>query len=752
MAAAPPGTAGASRALLKSLRDLMGSARDTQSSLDRTVTLVGNAMVADVCSIYLRRTDGMLELCATEGLKREAVHRTQMKPREGLVGLVAELAEPVALSDAPSHPRFSYRPETGEDPYQSFLGVPILRSGRLIGVLVVQNRNPLNWADDDIEVLRTIAAFIGEQVPDDGAGGALAGFEIKPTQPVRMRGKVLSQGLAEGVAVLHEPVVAATRILAEDPVAEEQRLQAGLIDLRSGLERLLTGDAETLGGVPYEVLETFLLLSQDRGWERRLVDGVRAGLTAEASVEQVRSEHRARLANAKDNYLRDRLQDLEELDNRLLRHLSGASAPSLAPGADAIIVARDIGPAELLEYGADRIKAVLLEEGSPSGHAAIVARAMRLPMIGQLPGLLSQVEAGDPVIVDAGEHTAYLRPEAAVRQAFDTRLRLQTEERAQFAAQRDEPCITRCGQRIGLLLNAGLAVDMEQLDLTGADGVGLFRTEFQFMVSDTMPRLESQTELYSAVMAAAAGRPVTFRTLDLGSDKMAAFMPKEREENPAMGWRAVRIGLDRPALSRYQLRALVRAAEGQHLRVMFPLVTVIEEFRKARALLAQELDWARKHGRTGPVRLEVGAMVEAPALAWQTREIAAEADFLSVGTNDLLQFFFAADRGSARMAERFDILSRPALGFLRHIRSSAASTPVSVCGEHAGRPVEAMALIALGFDQLSMPAGGIGPVKRMAMATDFNHLRPRLAAWMEDPKVDIRAALCAYATENSIIL
>jgi phosphotransferase system enzyme I (PtsP) len=328
----------------------------------------------------------------------------------------------------------------------------------------------------------------------------------------------------------------------------------------------------------------------------------------------------------------------------------------------------------------------------------------------------------------------------------------QSQERAEFAALKDRACITRDGQTISLLLNAGLAVDMDQLDATGADGVGLFRTEFQFMVSDTMPRLETQIQLYASVLEAAAGRPVTFRTLDLGSDKMAAYMPKEREENPAMGWRAVRIGLDRPALSRYQLRALVRAAEGQHLRVMFPLVTVIEEFRRARALLAQELDWARNHGRTGPVRVEVGAMVEAPSLAWQIGTIAAEADFLSVGTNDLMQFFFAADRGSARMADRYDILSRPALGFLRHIRAGAGATQISVCGEHAGRPVEAMALIALGFTRLSMPPGGLGPVKRMALACDFGDLSARLSDWMTDSKVDIRAALCAYATENDIPL
>jgi phosphotransferase system, enzyme I, PtsP len=744
------GTAGGSRALLRSLRDLMTGSRDTQASLDTTTRQVASAMVADVCSIYLRRIDGTLELCATEGLQREAVHRTRMKPKEGLVGLVAEAAQPVALSDAPRHPRFSYRPETGEDPYQSFLGVPILRAGRLIGVLVVQNRRPIVWDGDEIEILQTIAGFIGELVLRDGPDGQLAGFEIKPTQPARMKGRMFAGGLAIGSAFLHEPVLGATRLLSDNPQEEEVRLQLALTELRKGLERLLTGDVESLGGVPFEVLETFLLLSQDRGWERRLADGVRAGLTAEASVEQVRSEHRARLANAKDGYLRDRLQDLEELDNRLLRHLSGATHPTIPDGGEAVLVARDIGPAELLEYGAERIRAVLLEAGSPSGHAAIVARAMGLPMIGQLEGLLSKVETGDSVIVDATERTAYLRPDSAVSHAFATRFQAQSAERAQFAALKDTPCVTRDGHKISLLLNAGLQVDMDQLDQTGAEGVGLFRTEFQFMVADTMPRLETQTLLYARVMNAASGRPVTFRTLDLGSDKMAAFMPKEREENPAMGWRAVRIGLDRVGLSRYQLRALVRAAEGRPLRVMFPLVTVVEEFRKAKELLLRELDWALSHGRPIPQKLEVGAMVEAPALAWQTAEIAAEADFLSVGTNDLLQFFFAADRGSARMAERYDILSRPALGLLSHIVREAGDTPVSVCGEHAGRPLEAMALIGLGYRRLSMPASGIGPVKRMALALDAGAVAALIEQLMHDRAADVRGELRSYAECHDI--
>jgi phosphotransferase system, enzyme I, PtsP len=744
---------GASRHLLRSLREVMEQASDTQARLDRIVVQISRAMVADVCSVYLRRTDGAMELYATEGLSRDAVHRTRMKPGEGLVGLVAEEAEPVALSDASSHPRFSYRPETGEDPYQTFLGVPLLRSGRVIGVLTVQNLRARTYPDDDIEALRMIAAFFAEQLPDQDSSAALAGFDIRPTGPETVNGKRFSGGLAKGPALLHDPTVEPTRLLADDPAVEEDRISEGLRDLRRGLERLLTGDVQSLGGEPYEVLETFHLLSMDVSWERRLVDGVRAGLTAEAAVEQVRSEHRAKMNKAKDGYLRDRLQDLEELDNRLLRHLAGGNeARDLGDREGLVLVARDIGAAELLEYGRAKIAAVVLEEGSPSAHAAIIARAMGIPMLGQLKSLLSRVEAGDPIIVDATSEVAYIRPDQAVAIAFGNRFAAQEAERAELAALRDLPAKSKDGQDISLLLNAGLPLDLDSLAMTGAQGVGLFRTEFQFMLADSMPRLDTQIALYSEVVERANGLPVTFRTLDLGGDKVAAFIPTEREENPAMGWRAVRMGLDRPGLSRYQLRALVRACEGKSLRVMFPLVSVIDEFRKAKALLEQELGWAKFHGRQGPKSVAVGVMIESPSLAWMCGEIAKEADFLSIGTNDLMQFFFAADRGSPKMADRYDLLSRPALTFIDHILTSAGDTPVSICGEHAGRPLEALALLALGVTRLSMPAAGIGPVKRMILSLDLAAAKAELRRLLCDPEVTLRSALQEFAEKQQIPL
>jgi phosphotransferase system enzyme I (PtsP) len=753
--ASPAGNMGGSRILLRKLREIMDAVGSAQERLDRLVSMIAATMVADVCSIYLQRGT-FHELFATEGLKAEAVHRTRLKNGEGLVGLVAETARPLNIADAPHHERFSYRPETGEDPYSSFLGVPIVRSERVFGVLIVQNKVQRIYGEDEVEALQTIAMVLAEMVAS-GAFGDLSGMqdvEVRPSRPERLQGRAFSDGIAFGVAVLHEPHAPLGRVIADDPVREEARLDSALAQVRQALKDLIEGDAGRLSGVSREVLETFLLLAADPSWETRLKSGVRAGLSADAAVERVRGEHRARLNAAKDSYLRDRLHDFEDLDNRLLRALAGVEGGASQPlPADAILIARDLGPAELLDYGADRLKGIALEEGASSGHAAIVARALGLPLVGQLHGLLSRVEAGDALVLDGEMGEARLRPEPEIEAAYRQRISLRSERAAEFARLKDKPAVTTCGKRITLLLNAGLALDVHHLDEAGAEGIGLFRTEFQFMVSETLPRLASQTLLYRDVLDAAGERPVTFRTLDLGGDKVLPYVTAEREDNPALGWRAVRIGLDRPALLRYQLRALINAAEGRGLRIMFPLVTTIAEFEAARALVDREMQWSISHRRIAP-KVAVGVMIEAPALAWSIAHLKGKADFLSIGTNDLMQYFFAADRGNPRVADRYDLLSTPALGLLNRIREDAdkAGLPLSICGEAAGRTLEAMTFVALGFTRLSMPASGIGPVKRMILSLDAKAAEEKVKALLSSNAESLRPALRAIAEELNVAL
>jgi len=703
------------------------------------VRIIAGSMVAEVCSIYLRRGEGNLELFATEGLSPEAVHVTTLKPGEGLVGEVMRLARPVNLSDAPNHPAFAYRPETGEDPFHAFLGVPLLRGGRPIGVLVVQNRTERNYGEDEVEDLQIIAMVLAEMVAGERVESALKGVEIAPHKPERIKGARLAEGLAYGVAVLHERPVAAAELLSEDPVAEEARLQTAVGALQIQIDSMMEGQ-HGLVGASFDVLETYRMFAHDRGWNRSLEEAVRDGMTAEAAVERVRSEHRARLAQARDPYLRERLHDLEDLNDRLLRHLQGDGAHARILPDNAILIARNLGPADLLEYDRKKLRGILLEEGSGAAHAAIIARALDIPCVGRLTGLRDQVSEGDPVIVDAESGEAYLRPRNDVIAAVKSRMEVRDQRKAEFLKLRETPAFTRDGARITLLMNAGLDIDLELLTEAGAEGIGLFRTEFQFMVAEELPRFNAQTALYRRVLDAAGDRPVTFRTLDLGGDKILPYMEAEREDNPALGWRAVRMGLDRPALLKLQLRALIAAARGRHLRIMFPLIANVQEFREARTLVDQEVAWAERRGRPAPSRLDVGAMIEAPSLLWHLDALLPRVDFVSIGTNDLMQYMFAADRGNPRVSERYDPLSPPFLRALKTIQDACVSsgTPVSVCGEIAGRPLEAFALVALGFERLSMPPAGVGPVKRMILGCDREAARRGVVSLLERSAGSVR--------------
>ena len=744
------------RNLLRQIREAMAGAAPAQQRLDTVVRIIAQSMVAEVCSIYLRRASGELELFATQGLKPEAVHNTRLRPGEGLVGEVARTAEPISLSNAPSHPSFAYRPETGEDPYHAFLGAPLLRGGRAIGVLVVQNRSERRYDEEEVEDIQTIAMVLAETVASGEllAQDELRDIEVAPHRPERLKGQRFAEGLAYGHVVLHEAPVPPENLLAEDPQAEEVRLREALEALKANIDSMLEGGPGKLAGQSFEVLETYRMFADDRGWNRSLEEAVRTGLTAEAAVDRVRNEHRARFATARDPYIRERLHDFEDLANRLLRLLAGDKPGERDLPDDAILVARNLGPADLLEYPRNKLRGLLLEEGSAASHAAIVARALQIPCVGRLMGLRDRLSEGDLAIVDGETGEAYLRPRPDMLTAVQSRIEVRSERQAEFTRLRGVDAVTLDGTRISLLTNAGLAVDLENLDATGAEGIGLFRTEFQFMVSEELPRLDSQTALYRLVLDTAGDRPVTFRTLDVGGDKVLPYLETEREENPAMGRRAVRLGLDRPGLLRLQLRALLTAAAGRELRVMFPMIATVDEFRAARELVEIECAWARRRGRALPDLLRVGAMIECPSLLWHLDALLPLTDFVSVGTNDLFQYMFAADRTNPLVSDRYDPLSPPLLRALAEIQKKCADTgtPVSVCGELAGRPLEAFALLTLGFTRLSAPAGGVGPVKRMILSADLPAARRGMANLLGSSSGSVRGELESLARKLNVTI
>jgi phosphotransferase system enzyme I (PtsP) len=746
------------RVLLRRLRELMAESLEPQERLDQIVRQIASNMVAEVCSVYVLRSDGVLELYATEGLNKESVHLAQLKMGEGLVGTIAASAQPLNLSDAQAHPAFTYLPETGEEIYNSFLGVPILRAGRALGVLVVQNKSQRHYREDEVEALETTAMILAEMV----ASGDLKkitrpGLELDSSRPVTIDGDGYSEGIGLGYVVLHEPRVVVTNLLNEDSEHELRRLGEALGSLRIHIDDMLSRREVSMEGEHRAVLEAYRMFAHDRGWVRRLEEAIRNGLTAEAAVERVQSETKARMMRLTDPYLRERMHDFDDLANRLLRQLTGYG-PHAGVGfpKDAIIIARAMGAAELLDYPRPNIRGLVLEDGAITSHVVIVARAMGIPVVGQASGVVGLAENGDSVIIDGDDAKVHLRPAADVQKVYEGKARFRARRQEQFRALRSVEPVTRDGKRISLNMNAGLLVDLPQLIESGAEGIGLFRTELQFMIASTMPKGEEQESFYRSVIKQAAGRPVTFRTLDIGSDKVVPYFRAAEEENPALGWRAIRLALDRPGLLRTQLRALLKAAAGHELKIMLPMVTVVDEIKAARELLQKEVGHLSKFGHPLPRKLQFGAMLEVPALMWQLDELMAEVDFVSVGSNDLFQFALAVDRGNARVADRFDTLDRPFLRILRDIVRAAErnNTPVTLCGEMASKPLKAMALLGIGFRSVSMSAAAIGPVKAMLLGLHVDQLAAVLNEALDDreAKLPLRDVLRRFAETNNIPL
>ncbi|MBL6946747.1 MAG: phosphoenolpyruvate--protein phosphotransferase [Rhodospirillales bacterium] len=747
------------RKLLARVRDVMAGAGTAQHRLDQTVSVIASGTGADVCSVYVRRAGDLLELFATKGLKKSAVHSTRLRVGEGLVGVVAARARPLALSDAQHHPSFVFRPETGEEIFHSLMGVPILRGGRVLGVLVLQNRIRRRFISEEVETMQTVAMVLAEMV----AGGELiAGQELLPADgiaksPLQISAARFHAGIGMGVAVLNQPHTHVSRLVAEDAEEEHERVRRAATEMHVALDALLAdeslaGDEENRG-----ILESYRMIAEDAGWLGRIGEAIDGGLTAEAAVMKVQNDIRARFSRISDRYLRERVHDMDDLADRLLNHLLGPSAGDEEKAGlpeDVVLFARNMGPAQLLEFDRSRLRAIVLEEGSPTAHVAIIARAMDIPMVGQAKGVMSRVEDGDPVIVDADHANVLIRPGENVSQSFVDSIADRTRQKAKYAALRGLPAITRDRSRISININAGLRIDMPQLEETGADGVGLYRTEIPFMSRSEFPDVASQEKLYKDVVKQAGGKPVIFRTVDIGGDKILPYWEDSPGANPAMGWRAIRICLDRPAILRHQLRALIRSTKGGELRLMFPMIAEVAEFDAAQRLFEMEMERARKQRRKLPKKVLVGAMLEVPSLVFQLPTLLSRVDFISIGSNDLFQFLFASDRGDSRLSERYDTMSPATLSILRTIISQCdkASVPVSLCGEMAGNPIDAMALVGLGLRSLSMSSSSIGPIKAMIRSLDLGPLCNFMESLFLLPDHSVREKLREFARDHGVMI
>ena len=748
----------AAREILTRLHNVMASRANAQAKLNQVVQIIGETLNSEVCSIYLLR-DGVLELFATRGLQQEAVHVTKLALGEGLVGTIAENTQTLNLDEATSHPEFAYKPETGEELYHGFAGVPIVRAQSAVGVLSVQHAAPRRYDDVEIEALQTVAMVLAELIAgagliDDSAAGA---GEVRDTAPARMSGLKLVDGMGAGHAVFHQPRVLVEHTVAEDTEAERHRVYSAFDKMRDQIDRMMSQADFGTAGEHHDILATYKMFAYDEGWRTRINAAIDSGLTAEAAIERVQQRTRMRMREIDDPLLADRMHDLEDLSNRLLRIVSGqlGTAAQLGLRQDSILIARNLGPAELLEYDRRRLKGVILQEGSLTAHVVIVARAMGVPVLGRVRDVRRLVREGDLVLLDAGQGSAIARPAPAMEEAFDTALTLTQQRRAEFAAMRDLPPVTLDGTRVTVMVNAGLREDVAALDTTGADGIGLFRTEFEFLISAQFPKRERQQRVYKDIIEAAGDKPVIFRTVDVGGDKALPYMNSDDEmdeENPAMGWRAIRLALDRNALMKAQAEALVGAAAGRVLHVMFPMVSEPWEYDEARALFEDRRAAVAARGKGVPLSIRYGAMLEVPALAESLDLLLPRLDFLSVGTNDLTQFLFAADRAHPKLAERYDWLSPSILRFLARVarECAAARVPISICGEMGGRPLEAMALLGLGIERLSITPAAVGPIKAMVRSLDLSVLRAAMTDWLAAPPTNMRTTLGEWASAQGV--
>lgn len=755
--------AASARQILTRLHEVMASRLRAQAKLDRVVEIIGESLSSEVCSIYLLR-EGMLELFATRGLNKSAVHVTRMAIGEGLTGVIADNVETLNLAEARAHPDFAYRAETGEEKFHSFAGVPIVYRERAVGVLCVQHVDPRRYEEVEIEALQTTAMVLSELITNAELVDEeeARGLSAEQTGPQSIIGLTLVKGLGVGQAVYHQPRVQIRQVMAEDTEAERQRVYRAFDKMREQIDGLANqAEFGTKGGEHEEVLETYKMFAYDEGWSRRINEAIDSGLTAEAAIERVQQHTRMRMREIDDALLADRMHDLEDLANRLLRIVSGQLGTAASQGLpkDTILIARNLGPAELLEYDRRRLKGVILEEGSLTAHVVIVARAMGVPVLGRANhgkgGVKSNVREGDEILLDATAGTATVRPSAQVADAFATRFAKSRERQAAYAELRDVEPFTRDGTRIQVMMNAGLRDDMSALAMTGADGVGLFRTEFQFLVSATLPQRERQTRLYRDVLDAAGDKPVIFRTVDIGGDKSVPYLSSAigaEDENPAMGWRALRLGLEREGLMKAQARALLEASAGRSLYVMFPMVCEPWEFDAAKAVFDQQLEVMRASKKLRPEAIHFGAMLEVPALAEVLDLLLPKLSFLSVGTNDLTQFLFAADRANPKLAQRYDWLSPSIIRFLRRVVQGTVGSGVDlgVCGEMGGRRLEALALLAIGFRRLSITPAAVGPIKELVRRVDLGELSAAMTAWLSDPVTDLRAVLTQWAEERGI--
>ena len=740
--------------ILQQLRSISEGESPINEKLNNIVQMIAEQMSADAAACYITVEGNRLALVAAYQLNPEAVNKVVFRFGEGLTGEVAQQSRTLSVADAWAHPKFVHKPELGEDEYKSYIGIPLIRWHRSIGVLALQSKEIHEYSAMDIEILETVGMVLSEIVSSEDMGEYRKEFDKNNQINYRekLKGLSLSKGYGLGVAVVHRRRQVVTKIFAEDKEKELHRLEIAFAQMNADLEKKL--DAAKLGmGEHVDILDAYKMFASDKGWYKKLVNNIQSGLTAEAAVERAYEDMWNRLSGTTDVYLKERLHDLRDVSDRLSSYLSGDYGSIRGVNSpDVVVVAQTMGPADLMDYDYTKIRGLIIEDGTPTMHVAIVAKALNIPVVAKIKGIFSEVKTGELIAVDGMDGYVYMHPSLQVQEKFKLKIAERQRIQAKLAELKELPAQTKDGILINLYLNVGLAFDLDYIETTNCDGIGLYRTEIPFMASEMMPDVDRQISYYKELMDRADNKKVIFRSLDVGSDKLLPYWGNVGEENPAIGWRSIRITLDRRAILRKQIRAFLRAAVGKELNVMFPMITNLSEFEEAKETLLLELEKEKKRTGEIPSKVNVGLMIEVPSVIFQLDSILEQADFISIGTNDLAQFVFACDRGNPRLTERYDVLSAPFLLVMKEIIDKANKHGVycSVCGEMASNPIEAMALIGLGFRNLSMSGSSFGRVKSMVRSINVEEVADYVSNLLKSNKKTLRPQLISYAYDHGI--
>ena len=705
-------------------------------------------------SCYLAIDDNYIELFASYGFSPKLNNHVALKVGEGIIGRIAQTKRTVAVENVWEDPCFLRRDGVEEEQYKGFLGVPLTRWGIVIGVLCLYKRAAYEFDQKEISALETVAMPFAEWASGEEVRNFKNEFIRKRGLNVRdkFKGVSLNKGYGVGLAVLHRRRQAVTNIFAKDKDAELQKLRDAHAQMNKDLEEKF--NSSKLGfGEHADILDAYRMLAADKGWLKRMSGYIEGGLTVEAAVERAYEDMWNRLSGTQDVYLRERLNDLRDISDRLLSYLYGDNpeAQSLT-SCDIVVIAQTMGPADLMDYDYHKIRALILEDGTPTMHVAIVAKALGIPVVAKIRGIYNEVRSGELLAVDGENAIVYIRPDDKLLENFRRKIDEREQALKQMSALKKRAPKTLDNQRINLYINVGLDFDLDYIESTNCDGIGLYRTEIPFMSAQKLPDVTEQLAFYDKLMDKAGARKVVFRSLDVGSDKLLPYWSYDGEENPAIGWRSIRITLDRRAILRQQMRAFIRAAKGRELNVMFPMIANLWEFEEAKETLMIELERERNRGSEVPVKVNTGLMIEVPSVIFQLDDILKKADFVSIGTNDLAQFIFACDRTNNRLMYRYDVLSAPFLRILKEIVDKCKKYKVlcSVCGEMASNPLEAMVLLGLGYRNLSVSGAAFYKVKRMLRSADTGQLSDYMANMLKYDNNSLRAQIIAYANDHNI--